>query len=140
MVSVVVYSCILINISKILHRGPSFWSIGIRKRHLRVEFPSITSNLMLDNGNWVGVHSTFYEGNVYRSLQNDRRIRGSGACTWDKNIFLRLFGQWSWSFKWKVFLFIVPKRSGLKHVRKWISETWKRDPSLLYLQVRATLW
>jgi hypothetical protein len=36
---------------------------------------------MLDNGDWVGVHSTFYEGDVHRSLQNDRRVTGSGADT-----------------------------------------------------------
>jgi len=44
---------------------------------------------MLDNGDWVCVHSTFYEGNVHRSLQNDRRVRGSGAGTRDKNVFLK---------------------------------------------------
>jgi hypothetical protein len=42
---------------------------------------------MLDTGDCVGVHSTFYEGNMHRSLQNDRQVRESGAGTSDKKHF-----------------------------------------------------
>jgi hypothetical protein len=39
-----------------------------------VKFPSTRNNLILDNGDWVIVHSTFYEGNVHRSLKNNRQL------------------------------------------------------------------
>jgi hypothetical protein len=35
--------------------------------------------------------------------------------------------------------YVVPKKFVPMHMRKWISETWKRNPSLLYLHVHAKL-